>query len=174
MKLGRKEQANVDAGVAENGLSQAMKEKAPKVRRRLPKVTTDMTSALVSVINMPLLMIAPEYALSEVEATALAVALADAAKQNQWIAAFLYNLVTATSWTELPMVVGAIAVNKLAAAGKLPEATTVASGMILEVIAAKAKRPAKTGKEYVPDKAGQAFPPEAAEAEAEAEPAVKE
>jgi len=113
-------------------------DKAPKVKqKRHPKVTLDMTRALVAVVNAPLVFIAPQLVLSDLEGEALAVALYDMSLANEFVAAIIHNLVTVNRTAELPLVVGAIVANKMVTLGKLPEGVTIATDVILQGVARK-------------------------------------
>src|SRR5659263_168514 len=78
---------------------------APKPRAKLPKVTLTQTQALVDTLNLVITLVPATSAdaLEPHEAKALAVALADSAKTNRYVAAIIYNLVNATNTTELPL-----------------------------------------------------------------------
>lgn len=125
---------------------------APKVshKAKYKKITQDMVSGLVELMNLPLGFITPNYALTEVECSALVVAITDLAAQNVWVNNLIYNLITANTMAELPIVIGAIVVNKLVTAEKVPALTGIATSAILESVAAKrgksnvAARPARS------------------------------
>jgi len=112
---------------------------APKVshKAKTHKITQDMIDALVQLINLPVSFMASDYALTETESAALVVAITDLAAQNVWVNNIIYSLVTANRLAEVPMVVGAIAVNKLIVAKKVPEMTGIATNVILESVAAR-------------------------------------
>ena len=101
------------------------------------KVTQQMVSGLVQMVNMPLIFVAPDYSLSNTEMMALTVAMTDLAEQNQFVGNLIYNMMTATRMTEVPIVVGAIFVNKMIVAGKIPDAMQAPANALLEGIASR-------------------------------------
>jgi hypothetical protein len=133
-------------------------DKPPKVshKGKFKKITLDMVDGLVQLVNLPIGFVVPAYALTETESAALTVAIADLAMQNVWVNNLIYNLVTANTMAELPIVVGAITVNKLVIAGKVPEMVGLATGGILESVAArrgKGKANVEPGTTRRPDRA---------------------
>ena len=114
-------------------------DKPPKVTRkpRMHKVTLDMVDAIVQMMTLPLNFIAPEYALTVVESDALVVAMTDLAAQNPWVANIVYSLVTGSQLLEVPLVVGAIGVNKLVVAKRLPDTVKIGTDVLLESVAAR-------------------------------------
>ena len=123
-------------------------DRPPKVTRkpRTHKITQDMVDAIVQMLILPVSFIAPQYALTVVETDALVVAMTDLAAQNPWVANVIYSLVTGSQLLEVPMVLGAISVNKLVIAKKLPEMTKIGTDVILESVAARRGKTNEHGK----------------------------
>jgi len=105
-----------------------------------------MVDAIVQMLILPVSFIAPQYALTVVETDALVVAMTDLAAQNPWVANVIYSLVTGSQLLEVPMVLGAISVNKLVIAKKLPEMTKIGTDVILESVAARRGKTNEHGK----------------------------
>ena len=126
------------------GQKESAPDTAPKQRKSHDKklrVTQDMAEALIQLVNLPLSMFMPAYALTGLESDALTVAITDLAAQNQMVANIIYNLVTVNKMAELPLVLGAIALNKLVVAGKAPVIAAIpAQGVLSSVATRKGKR----------------------------------
>ncbi len=101
------------------------------------RVTQDMVRGLVALVNLPVGAFAPDYALTEVEGAALVVAITDLAATNPYVNNLIIKLVTASSLGEVPIVVSAIAMNKLAVAGKIPQGLADQTNGLLGVYASR-------------------------------------
>lgn len=121
----------------------------PKAKPKAHKVKTEMVQSLVQLVNLPLSLFAGDYALTEVEAGALVVAVTDLASVNPFVANLIYNLVSFDRGVELPIVLASIGVNKLIVAKRIPEATGFASNLMLSTIAARGARVEKSHKKQV-------------------------
>jgi hypothetical protein len=112
-----------------------------KSHQARPKVTQDMVEGVVILVNMLPSTLAPKYALTQLEADALVVAITDLAAQNQYVANMIYNLVTVNKLAELPIVASAIVIDKLVIAGRISQlAAFPAQGMLAAVAARRGKR----------------------------------
>lgn len=119
---------------------------ARKTHERKARVTQEMVAAIVDLLSLPLSLFLPQYALTELEGDALVVAITNLAAVNQFVSNIIYNLVTVNQAAELPIVAGAILVDKLVVANRIPAMAGVPAQMMLASVASRrSKKRVETG-----------------------------